>query len=470
MPHTMRHTLVAVCAVLFLASSPAFAQQQPEVPAPPAVSDPMLVSVARAQIEIATWEDALGYVRSRSSDLKIALQEVQRAEAQQRVALAGALPSLTANGTYTRNLLFQDTTSQVPTGIDPATGNIRTTNVTTTLPPQKDFATGTLFAVQPVLALRAWHAIGTASIATDAAKLSLDDTKRLIALGVANAIVGVVTAERVAELNRVGLLNSLQRLELTTRKQALGGATGLDVVRARQDVEASRATLVAGDEQVRQARESLGLALGVPEQVGVPPSVDISGLEAAARATCKPAPNVDERPDVAAAHTQVDLAHRAVNDVKYQFAPTVNLQSALGQTSIPGATPATTWNVQAVLSIPLFEGGARYGNLRVTQAQEAEAVERLQGTRRTALIQIEQARRGVSVAEERRRVSASARDLAADTDRLTRLAYQEGRGTSLELVDAARALRAAEIDLALRDFDVVNARVLAVLALATCPW
>src|SRR5262249_27220265 len=176
-----------------------------------------------------------------STDLKIALQEVQRAEAQQRVALAGALPSLTANGTYTRNLLFQDVQ-----GINPVTGAV----TTTTLPPQKDFATGTLFAVQPVLALRASHAIGTAAIATDATKLTLDDTKRLIALGVANAIVGVVTAERVAELNRVGLLNSLQRLELTTKKQALGGATGLDVVRARQDVEASRATLVAGDEQV----------------------------------------------------------------------------------------------------------------------------------------------------------------------------------------------------------------------------
>jgi outer membrane protein TolC len=76
----------------------------------------------------------------------------------------------------------------------------------------------------------------------------------------------------------------------------------------------------------------------------------------------------------------------------------------------------------------------------------------------------------VTVADERRRVAGSVRDLAAENDRLTRAAYLEGRGTSLELVAAAQALREAEIQLALRDFDLVRARVLAVLTLATCPW
>jgi hypothetical protein len=70
----------------------------------------------------------------------------------------------------------------------------------------------------------------------------------------------------------------------------------------------------------------------------------------------------------------------------------------------------------------------------------------------------------------RRRVAGSARDLAAENDRLTRAAYVEGRGTSLELVAAAQTLRETEIQLALRDFELVRARVLAVLTLATCPW
>lgn len=440
------------------------AAQASALPEAPKVDDPMLAPVARTKTEISTWEEALRHVRARSTDLRIALEEVSRAEAQQRVALAGTLPSLNGNVAYTHNLIVNDFAqiSGVSGGV-PQFRQIQT--------PFPDFATGNLQLVQPLLALRAWHAIGTAGVNKDAAHLALDDQKRLIALSVANAIVGVVTAERIAELNRLGLRNALQRAELTQRKSTLGGATGLDVVRAKQDVETARSTLVAGDETLRQARESLGLALGLSEGVGVPPSVDISGLEQSARTSCRQAPSVDERPDVAALRTRSEVAHRLVNDVKYQFAPIVNLQSTLATTTVDtGAAPNTTWNVQAVLTVPLWEGGARYGNLHDTQAQELQALQRLEAQKRKATIEVTQAQRGVTVAEDRRKVASSARDLAAETDRLTQIAYREGRGTSLELVSAAQALREAEIQLALRDFDLVKARVLAVLSLATCPW
>ncbi|MDB4940732.1 MAG: Heavy metal efflux outer membrane protein CzcC family [Labilithrix sp.] len=441
------------------------AQAAVDLPAPPEVNDPMLTPVPRARTEITTWEEALQYVRARSTDLRIAAANVARAEAQQRVALAGALPSLNAQGTYTHNLITKDVLQ--PTGFD-ITNGVQYQSFTT---PPGDYVSGSITAAQPVLALRAWYNIGTAAVARDASKLSFDDAKRLIALSVANAIVGVVTSERIAELNRVGLRNALARLELTIRKTALGGATGLDVVRARQDVEITRATLVTGDETLRQARETLGIALGSPEGVGVPPNVDISGLERDAQSSCKPAGSVEDRPDVAALRTRADVARRLVNDVKLQFVPTIGVQSTAATISVQqSVSPATTWNVQAVLSVPLWEGGARYGNLRDTRAQEDIALQNLEASRRTATVEVNRARRGVMVAESSRQVASAARDLAAETDRLTRLAYQEGRGTSLELVTAAQSLRESEIQLALRDFDLVRARVLAVLSLATCPW
>jgi outer membrane protein TolC len=165
------------------------------------------------------------------------------------------------------------------------------------------------------------------------------------------------------------------------------------------------------------------------------------------------------------------VAHRGVTDVKYQFAPTVNFQSSVSTTTLDtGAQPNTTWNVQAMLVVPIWDGGARYGNLRDAHTKEDVAVQNLEASRRKAAIEVTQARRGVTVSEDKRRVAAAARDLAAETDRLTRLAFQEGRGTSLELVAAAQALRESEIQLALRDFELVKARVLAVLALASCPW
>jgi outer membrane protein TolC len=222
---------------------------------------------------------------------------------------------------------------------------------------------------------------------------------------------------------------------------------------------------------LRQARESLGLVLGLPTQVGVVPGIRIDGLEASAARVCQPAASVDQRSDIAAQKKQVEVARRNVDNVWLRFAPTINLQSTLGTTSLDVApSPATTWNVQGVLSVPLWEGGARYGLLRDARGAEAQAEQQLEALRRAAIVQITQARRTVEVAESSRRVATTARELAEQADRLTQVSFREGRGTSLELVLTAAALRQAEVNLALREFDLVRARIAAVLALATCPW
>ncbi len=441
----------------------ASASNQPiPIPPPPTVNDPMLAPVPPAKRMIATWEEALGYVRSRSTDLRIAYAEVARAEAQTRSALALYLPQL--NGTVNAN--HQLITN--PINVNPSVAQSFGGATRTPLP---NIITGNIQLVQPIVNIANWDQRHIARMNEDVQRLSVDDIKRNLALSLANALVGVVTAERVAELNRVGFRQSLERLDLTTRKKNLGAANGLDVVRAQQDVETARGNLVNGDESLRQAREALGLALGFPEQVGVARDVNINGLERSAMRICQVADSVDTRPDVAAARKKLDIAKRNIDNVYYQFAPTLNAQSTLGTSSADtGAAPNTTWNIAAVLSVPFWDGGARYGALRQARALSYEAEQNLEALRRTAIVQIEQARRGVDVAEASRKVAADARALAAETDRLTQVAYREGQGTSLELVIAAASLRQSEITLALREFDVVKSRVLAVLALATCPW
>lgn len=440
----------------------ASASSQPiTIPPPPTVNDPMLAPVPPAKRTISTWEEALGYVRSRSTDLRIAYAEVARAEAQTRSALALYLPQL--NGTAFA-------THQLITNVNPNPG-LTATFGGADRTPIPNTVTGNIQLVQPIVNIANWDQRYIARMNEDAQRLSVDDVKRNLALSLANALVGVVTAERVAELNRVGFRQSLERLDLATRKKNLGAANGLDVVRAQQDVETARGVLVTGDESLRQSREALGLALGFPEQVGVARDVNINGLERSAMRICQVADSVDTRPDVAAARKRLDVAKRNIDNIYYQFAPTLNAQSTLSTTTANvGPSPNTTWNIVAVLSVPFWDGGARYGALRQARALSYEAEQNLESLRRTAIVQIEQARRGVEVAEASRKVAADARALAAETDRLTQVAYREGQGTSLELVIAAAALRQAEITLALREFDVVKARVLAVLALATCPW
>ncbi len=463
----------------------------------PNVSDPMLTPVPRAPQEISTWQEALDLLRGRSTDLRIAYDQVQSAVGQQREALAGALPQINASGSVTKNLIFKTTSSQNPSGFQftdsagkpivlgangiptgtytPGAPGISVVNgppLSSTEPLDHYFG-GSITAQQPILALRTWHAIGTAREITDAAKFSMEDLKRTLALGVANAIVGVVTAERVAELNRNGLQQSLARLDLTVQKVRLGasGTTGLDVVRAQQDVESARTTLVTGDESLRKARESLGLAVGIPAEIGVIREIRLDGLESDAIHQCKAAPDVDSRSDIVAAREKVHIADRNVDDVWLQFAPTINASSSVTDTTQPVfVSPPVTWNIMGVLSIPIWDGGNRYGELRDFRAQADAARQNLEASKRTANIQVQQAKRAVIVAQDELKVADRARALAIQNDEMTQTAYRGGLLTSLDLVTAAAARRQAEINYALDEFNLVQARVGSVLALANCNW
>ena len=65
-------------------------------------------------------------------------------------------------------------------------------------------------------------------------------------------------------------------------------------------------------------------------------------------------------------------------------------------------------------------------------------------------------------------VAAKTRELAAETARLTKVSYVNGSATSFDLVDTARRLREAELDYTIKEFNVLRAKIAALLALSTC--
>ena len=456
--------------VLLLVTVPSLAHAQPPpapqpgapsagalgLPPPPPVSDAMLTPVPPPRRVLSSWPEAVTYLRARSTDLKIALDQVLQAEAATRIALAQYLPSLTSTGVLSHQLI---TSSGIY--ISSAGASSGTTTMY-----------GNLQLQQTMVNVQQFDQISIDELNEDATKLSVDDKKRTLALSLANSIVAVVTAERSADVNRVGLRVALEQLEITKRKQSLGAANGLDVVRAQQNAANARATLVSGDESLREAREALGLALGIPEETGVAPNLNVDGLAQSAMESCRTVQDIDQRPDIAAARTNLDVAKRNLQNVYYQFAPTLNVQSTATEISPTPAfgAPDPTWNIQAVFQMTWFDGGTRYGNLRNARAAQDIAAQTLESLRRQAVIQIAQAERGLEVASVSDKVAIEQRDLAAQNDLMTQTAYMAGQGTSLELVTASEAHRQAELNLAVADFNVVKARLLAALALATCPW
>ncbi|MCP3143020.1 TolC family protein [Pyxidicoccus xibeiensis] len=449
---------------------PTLAPDSSEAPAPARlqVSDPLLEPVPPAPVQVSSWEEALGLLRQRSTDLRTALARVESAAGLRRIALAGLLPSLTGVVSTQYNVLDPDATTFLGGGGGGVGGGVSGgEGLRPTSPP----FVGTLSASVPVLNLQALTALGTARESQRTAALSLAETRRQLTGLLAQALVRVSAQERLAEVNRVNLRTALERLALARRRLELGAGTRLDVVRVQQDAESARTQVVTGDERLRQARESLGLVLGTPGPVGLARGVQLDALLESARRECQQLTDLDSRADLAAARSRLTVAERQVTEVKTQYAPTLTLDStALALTVEDGFAEVPAWNVGASLVLPFWEGGAREGRLRQTRAEAEVARQDVVELQRSATVEVAQARRGVEVASAARDIASRERELAEENDRLTRRSFEVGTGTSLELIQTAAALRQAELQLVVREFELEQARVGAFLAEASCEW
>ncbi len=438
-------------------AAPAVPADEPRVPE---VSDPMLDPIPPPRFMLASWQQAISTARGRSSSLRIAAANVEAASAQARQALAGALPSLVGTANVNHHLLRG-------TGLRFGSGGLTQGDIPD---PATTWNTG-LSLRQPLFAPATWQAHGTAKQAAEASRLSAKDAERLVLAAVADTIVTVVTAERVAEMSRIALRSALSTLSLTRTRARLGAASAVDVLRAEQEVSLSRAQIVSADEAVRRSREALGLALGYSEGWGVKPGIEVASMAADARASCRAEDSVASRADVRAAAANVALAERGVDNVDWQFAPTVDLVSSLTYLSEDRTSPNgehVTWTVGAQLVWPLYDGGLRYGRKEAEHSRVRVAREQLTDTQRRAELEVTQADRTILVAKANLEVGARAREIARESARLARVAFVNGSGTSFDLVDAARRLREADVDLTIKEFEVIRAHLTALLARATC--
>jgi multidrug efflux system outer membrane protein len=287
---------------------------------------------------------------------------------------------------------------------------------------------------------------------------------------VVSAILATLSSARVADLNRVGLRSSLERLHLTEARLQFGQGTPLDVDRANADVAASRRSVIDGDESVRRAHEQLGIALGSRDPLSVSSDLDLEKFEQAVASSCHLNEVIENRPDVQAARERVMLAKRAVKSAELAPLPSVGVGSQGAYTNAPVLAPNGSFSVQAFITVPFYDGGLRYGQLRDARAVEEQANASLEATRLNAVVTAARAKRGVDVSRADRDVAKSERDLAEKIDLRTRDAYARGRGTSLDLVTSAQALRLAEINLAILDFQLAEARADAVLENAECAF
>lgn len=435
---------VALATLVVLVARVASAQSEPPPPPAPAAAPPMTAAASEATPSVPagaagarkiSFEEAVKRAMARNPNSAVALEEVRRAEALVQQVRSGWMPTLTANAMYLRLDNDRVLGDRVISAANQLSANVQLT--------------------VPLLAPRGWAASARAGEAVDIAKAAGADTRRQVALVAGRAYLSVVAQRRVLETSARALDVARAHEEFARSRLRGGVGNRLDAVRATQERAAAQARLEQQATALARSQEALGLAVG-----------EDAPLDAVEPSLAAPPPIADalrearDRTDVAAQRERVETTRKAVRDEYVDYLPVLTGVAQPMYQNPPTLTqPLTGWQAQLVLSIPLFDGGNRYGLAHEREALHEEARVRLDATLRQAKADVRTAFEAMKRADAALAAAREAAQVAREALSLSELAYRAGATSNIEVVDAQRRERDADTDAAIAEDAARQARL-----------
>jgi len=383
-----------------------------------------------------TFDEAVRRALAKNPQTEIADEEIRRSEALVEQARAAWLPVLNANGTYTRLDADRELNGRVILAANQLNANL---------------ALGL-----PIIAPRQWVAHARAKDAVRISRMSASDARRTVALGAGRAYLTIIAQRRVLE--SATRARDVARAHEDFARSRLAGGVGnkLDAVRAAQERASSETRVQNQLIALTRAQEALGVLVadGGPAdatddaQLRAPPDLATALGES------------DSRIDVAAQRERATVAHKAVRDSYAEYMPILSATAqAFYQNPATFSVPTTGWQAQVLLTLPIFDGGNRYGLTHEREAVEVQAKSRLEGVLRQARSEVRVAFEAVRRADEALAQAHEAAALAQEALALSQLAYSAGATSNIEVVDAERRKLDAETDAAVAEDSARQARL-----------
>lgn len=246
--------------------------------------------------------------------------------------------------------------------------------------------------------------------------------------------------------------SAARSVEITRLRLRGGVAPRTDLRQAEDILLTARADIASLTALAAQDVNALTLLVGAPvDPTLLPDGIEsVDGLVGEVPAGLNSAILL-RRPDVVQAEFVLRAANARIGAARALLFPSISL-TAIARLASGGLTSlfsghAFNFNAGPAVNIPIFDGGARRGNVVYSQSQRDLALAQYERTIQTAFREVADglARRGTlaqEVAARRERVAA-----AQDNYTLTDASYRGGIDTFLNSLDAQRTLYQAQQDL-----------------------
>jgi outer membrane protein TolC len=401
---------------LLFATAPVKAEdtEQPLVPK-------LQIAAAEAtKFETITLTEAVHRALLRNPSARVAALEIERAGALLEEARAPSLPTLTANGTFTR--LDADRKSPFSTSPKP-------------LAAQEQLSANINLTV-PLWAPQRWVQWSQAAANLRTSEASNQDVRRTVALAVARAYLAVIAQKRTVDTNNRAVATDRAHYEYAHTRFQGGVGNRVDDVRAAQQLATDENQLASSYTALARAREALTVLVGQDQPVDVFDDVSLGG------ASTDPEEAIAKRKDVAAAKTRLATAEKVKRESWADYTPILTGQfQPFYQNPSSLTTPETGWQALLVLNFPLIEGGLRRGQAHERAALVSQARAQYEALTRQTRSDIRLAVESIKRAEQALSSATRAASMAHEALSLLTLAYQAGATTNIEVIDAEKRAR-----------------------------
>lgn len=285
------------------------------------------------------------------------------------------------------------------------------------------------------------------------AQAKVEIARRGLAVTVTKAYYSLLLAQRKYATAQQALSEAQRSLTISQDLERGGEVAHSDVVKSQLQQNSQEQVLREAQLAMASARLDLAVllfpdfnqAFQIVDDLNLapalPPLADVQNL--AAR----------NNPDLRMAMSALRGADVDVTIARQAFLPTLALDVVYGleanaialhstYVADPGKGPVPTlgYSLDAVLTLPVWDWGARRSRLQQARFKREQARVELTAAQRESIKNLQAAFQEAQTARDQRDLLRQAADLASENLRLNNLRYQAGEATILELVDAQNSL------------------------------
>ena len=410
----------------------------------------VLASLASAEAIELDRRQAVEMALEQNEAYQSALLEKDRIRGQYIEARSGALPRLTLDGSYLRNIDLQ--TSFLTMTEDDGTSSKMKLQFGT----PHNYSVG-LNLYQPLYAAgKVGAALKIAGYGNKLTDAGIIQARHAVANSADQAYLAAVAAREAEEAYREAELLADSNLAVVKQLYDQGQVSEFDYLQAQVRAANSRPNRIAAANRTRLAYDYLRNILALPAETEIKlastiekaamPSLSLEQLTAEA---------LQNRPEMQQSQQMVNINKKLISIASSGYRPNVGINSRIQwdsfqdefkKVSISGDSWNRSWNVALVLNWPIFNGFETSGKVR--QAKVDYSQSRLANTQLVRQVGLEVRDAYGRVEEAGKRVEAIG-ETVGQAERgveIAQVRFKNGIGIQLELLDAQVALTTARVN------------------------